>query len=93
MATLNTRNVHRSNMLVGFPYGTDFVYDEMVLTGPGEAAKLPPRRWSPPISASRPAAPNSGEGPTKEERESGSCDYFMSRSRQMAAACAPRLRS
>jgi hypothetical protein len=33
MATLNTRNVHRSNMLMGFPYGTDFVYDEMVLTG------------------------------------------------------------
>ena len=25
MATLNTRNVHRSNMLMGFPYGRDFV--------------------------------------------------------------------
>ena len=36
MATINTRNVHRSNMLMGFPYGRDFVYDEMVLTGPGE---------------------------------------------------------
>src|SRR5262249_3251611 len=36
MATLNTRNVHRSNMLMGFPYGTDFVYDDMVLTGLGE---------------------------------------------------------
>ena len=23
-------------MLMGFPYGKDFVYDEMVLTGPGE---------------------------------------------------------
>ena len=30
-----TRNVHRSNMLMGFPYGRDFVYDEMQLTGPG----------------------------------------------------------
>jgi len=28
MATINTRNVHRSNMLMGFPYGKDFVYDE-----------------------------------------------------------------
>ena len=36
MALINTRNVHRSNMLMGFPYGQDFVYDEMVLTGPGE---------------------------------------------------------
>ena len=36
MAIINTRNVHRSNMLMGFPYGKDFVYDEMVLTGPGE---------------------------------------------------------
>ena len=36
MANINTRNVHRSNMLLDFPYGKDFVYDEMVLTGPGE---------------------------------------------------------
>src|ERR1700730_13138517 len=36
MATINTRSVHRSNLLMGFPYGRDFVYDEMVLTRPGE---------------------------------------------------------
>src|SRR5712675_326216 len=36
MANINTRNVHRSNMLMGFPYGKEFVYDEMVMTGPGE---------------------------------------------------------
>src|ERR1700720_1991623 len=36
MATINTRNVHRSNALMGFSYGKDFVYDEMTLTGPGE---------------------------------------------------------
>src|SRR5882757_10515735 len=36
MSTINTRNVHRSNFLMGFPYGKDFIYDEMVLTGPGE---------------------------------------------------------
>src|SRR5262245_53568729 len=36
MALINTRNVHRSNMLMGFPYGREFIYDEMVLTGSGE---------------------------------------------------------
>src|SRR5215467_11218834 len=36
MANINTRNVHRSNMLLGFPYGREFVYDEMVLTGAGD---------------------------------------------------------
>src|SRR5215468_8775936 len=36
MALINTRNVHRSNMLMGFPYGKEFIYDEMVLTGAGE---------------------------------------------------------
>ena len=36
MATINTRNVHRSNLLMNFPYGKDFVYDEMILTGAGE---------------------------------------------------------
>src|SRR5690348_16541306 len=35
MANINTRNVHRSNMLLGFPYSRDFVYDEMQIAGPG----------------------------------------------------------
>ena len=36
MAAINTRNVHRSNALMGHPYGTDFVYDEMMVAGVGE---------------------------------------------------------
>ncbi|HBN32220.1 MAG TPA: saccharopine dehydrogenase, partial [Rhodobacteraceae bacterium] len=36
MAPINTKNVHRTNHLLGQAYGADFVYDEMVLTGPGE---------------------------------------------------------
>src|SRR5580700_2627000 len=44
MATINTRNVHRSNFLTDFPYGRDFVYDEMVLTGPGEKGEAEARR-------------------------------------------------
>ena len=38
MAAINTRNVHRSNFLLRHAYGTDFVYDEMLVTGPGEVA-------------------------------------------------------
>ena len=39
MAAINTRNIHRSNMLMGHAYGEDFVYDEMMITGPGEQGK------------------------------------------------------
>src|SRR3954463_16232063 len=44
MANINTRNVHRSNMLMNFPYGKDFVYDEMVMTGPGEEGEATAKR-------------------------------------------------
>src|SRR5712671_5979358 len=44
MATINTRNIHRSNMLMGFPYGKEFIYDEMLLTGPGEKGEANARR-------------------------------------------------
>ena len=36
MATINTKNIHRSNFLMEQAYGSDFIYDEMLLTGPGE---------------------------------------------------------
>lgn len=36
MASINTKNVHRSNLLLDHMYGKDFQYDEMILTGPGE---------------------------------------------------------
>ena len=36
MATINTKNVHRTNFLLGHPYGADFKYDEMMLTSAGE---------------------------------------------------------
>jgi len=37
MATINTKNVHRTNALRGHPWGRDFVYDERLLTGDGAA--------------------------------------------------------
>jgi len=77
MALINTRNVHRSNMLMGFPYGQDFVYDEMVLTGPGEKGEANAQRV---VAANAektgPNAPKPGEGPSKEERETGRFDLL-----------------
>jgi short subunit dehydrogenase-like uncharacterized protein len=78
MANINTRNVHRSNMLMGFPYGRDFVYDEMQITGPGEEGEALARRI---VAANNKmatsAVPKPGEGPSKEERESGYYDLLF----------------
>ncbi len=77
MALINTRNVHRSNMLMGFPYGRDFVYDEMVLTGPGEQGEANAKRVMAANSQKTgPSAPKPGEGPSKQERENGGYDLL-----------------
>jgi len=77
MATINTRNVHRSNMLMGFPYGKEFIYDEMVLTGPGEKGEADAKKVMAANSGKTgPNAPKPGEGPSKEERENGRYDLL-----------------
>lgn len=77
MALINTRNLHRSNMLMGFPYGRDFIYDEMVLTGPGEKGEANARRvMAANTEKTGPNAPKPGEGPSKEERENGRYDLL-----------------
>lgn len=80
MATINTRNVHRSNVLMGFPYGKDFVYDEMMLTGPGEKGEEAARQVAAAINAEKMGAssgPKPGEGPSKQERENGMYDLLF----------------
>ena len=78
MAIINTRNVHRSNMLMGFPYGKDFVYDEMVLTGPGEQGEANAKKVVAANSEKTgPDARKPGEGPSKEERENGLYDLLF----------------
>ncbi len=78
MANINTRNVHRSNMLLGFPYGKDFVYDEMVMTGPGEQGEAIARKvMAANNKFSGVEVPKPGEGPSKEERENGSYDLLF----------------
>jgi short subunit dehydrogenase-like uncharacterized protein len=77
MALINTRNLHRSNMLMGFPYGKEFVYDEMVLTGPGEKGEAIAKRvMAANNEKTGPNAPRPGEGPSKQERESGRYDLL-----------------
>src|SRR5712675_610474 len=77
MATINTRNIHRSNMLMGFPYGKEFIYDEMVLTGPGEKGEANARRvMAANTEKTGPNSPRPGEGPSKEERENGRYDLL-----------------
>ena len=65
MATINTKNVHRSNLLQGHPYGADFVYHEMAVVTPGA-----PTAFS--DIAAIPLIP--GEGPSREDRETGFFD-------------------
>lgn len=77
MALINTRNVHRSNMLMGFPYGREFVYDEMVLTGDGEKGESNAKLvMAANTEKTGPGAPKPGEGPSKEERENGLYDLL-----------------
>ena len=76
MATINTKNIHRSNLLLDHPYGQDFVYDEMLVTGPGEQGEAMAKAVAEDRSmASDPTQP--GEGPSREQRESGFYDVLF----------------
>lgn len=78
MATINTKNVHRTNFLLGHPWGADFRYDEMMLTSPGEAGKAAADAvvgmLKNPFGAK---PPKPGEGPSAEERENGFYDVLF----------------
>jgi short subunit dehydrogenase-like uncharacterized protein len=77
MALINTRNVHRSNMLMGFPYGREFIYDEMALTGPGEKGEANAKKvMAANNEKTGPNARKPGEGPSKEEQENGLYDLL-----------------
>ena len=85
MATINTKNVHRSHALLGHPWGTDFVYSERMLTGDGAKGESRAKKMArssklqtmllafAPTRAllRRFALPKPGEGPNKEQREKG----------------------
>jgi short subunit dehydrogenase-like uncharacterized protein len=85
MASINTKNVHRTHALLGHPWGRDFRYDERMLTGEGPAGE---RRARALVRRARVQAallgfaptrallrrfvlPKPGEGPSAHERETG----------------------
>jgi short subunit dehydrogenase-like uncharacterized protein len=91
MAAINTKNVHRTNFLLGKPFGDDFVYDEMALAGDGPKGKQRAKMaefgsgvgdvllgFGPTRALIRQfALPKPGQGPTKEQRETGMFDVLV----------------
>ena len=74
MAPINTKNIHRSNALLGHEYGEDFCYDEMMIAGEGEEGK----QIADAMTSTNPMGgedmPQPGEGPSQESREQGNYD-------------------
>ena len=77
MAAINTRNVHRSNFLLQHAWGTDFVYDEMLVTGPGEKGEAFAKAVAADKSMGGEDGPKPGEGPSRQEREAGFYDVLF----------------
>ena len=75
MAPINTKNIHRSNVLMDHIYGEDFCYNEMWIQGTGDEGKAAADF----ISKSNPLsnAPQPGEGPSRESRENGNYDLLF----------------
>jgi len=67
----NAKSVHRSNFVQGHPYGTEFVYDELLLA---DLVKMP---TAGPKGAPPPNLPKPGEGPSRASREAGSFELLL----------------
>ncbi|MEP1230057.1 MAG: saccharopine dehydrogenase NADP-binding domain-containing protein [Litorimonas sp.] len=76
MASINTKNVHRSNALMDHAYGTDFIYDEMMFTGPGEKGQAMAEGLAN-HNTFGDNPPKPGEGPSKDERDNGFYDVLF----------------
>ncbi len=77
MAAINTKNVHRTNFLLDHAWGKDFLYDEHVLTGPGEAGEQVAKGMAANPRLGDGAMPQPGEGPSAEDRANGFYDLLM----------------
>jgi short subunit dehydrogenase-like uncharacterized protein len=77
MAPINTKNVHRTNFLLGEAYGADFVYDEMMVAGLGDIGKAAAEAIARINPLASDKGPKPGEGPSKEERENGFYDVLF----------------
>ncbi len=78
MAAINTKAVHRTNFLLGHPYGEDFVYDEMLYTTIQDAA-LAAGDVAKKVASMMLGGKShkSGEGPSKAERDAGHYDIVF----------------
>ena len=74
MAPINTKNIHRSNALLGHEYGEDFCYDEMMIAGEGEEGKQIADAMTSANPMGGENVPQPGEGPSQESREQGNYD-------------------
>ncbi|WP_010162978.1 saccharopine dehydrogenase family protein [Sphingomonas sp. PAMC 26617] len=78
MAPINTKNVHRTNFLLGDAYGPGFVYDEMMVApGLGEMGKAAAEAIAKINPLSSDKGPKPGEGPSREERDAGFYDLLF----------------
>ena len=77
MAPINTKNVHRTNFLLLQAYGAEFIYDEMMLTGDGDQGEAIAKHVASTPMMGGVDDPKPGEGPTKEERETGFYDVLF----------------
>jgi short subunit dehydrogenase-like uncharacterized protein len=73
MAGINTKAVHRTNFLLGHPWGVDFKYDEMMMSD-GPPADGPPATG---FNFGSGPMPQPGEGPSADERERGYYDILF----------------
>jgi short subunit dehydrogenase-like uncharacterized protein len=85
MAAVNTKVVHRSNALLGYPWGDAFQYDEAMVMGKGMKGALQAAAFSGGLGAffmgalfaptrfimKKTFLPKPGEGPSQKERETG----------------------
>jgi short subunit dehydrogenase-like uncharacterized protein len=90
MASINTKNVHRTNALAKYPYGKDFTYSEMMLTGGGPKGKQRAKAAQSASNMQRTllgfaptrafltsfVLPKPGQGPDLEARETGMYDVL-----------------
>jgi len=75
MAGINTKAVHRSNFLLGHSWGEGFQYDEMqMLAGPPDASASGGMGG---FNFGAGGLPKPGEGPSREERETGFYDILF----------------
>ena len=77
MAVINSKNIHRSNALMGHLYGVEFEYDEMMAAGPGEKGRATAEFLAGHNPLRGEHAPKPGEGPSKEQREAGFYDILF----------------